>query len=50
VIAEMTEALDHCIANRRALEPELRGWLGGLKIPRPTDPAKDAAKKKSKGR
>jgi alanyl aminopeptidase len=50
VIAEMTEALDHCIANRRALEPELRGWLGGLKIPRPPEPAKDAAKKKSKGR
>jgi len=46
VIAEMTEALDHCIANRRALEPELRGWLGGLKIPRPTTDKP----KKSKGR
>ena len=48
----MTEALDHCIANRRALEPELRGWLGGLKIPRPPadKPGKHAEPKKSKGR
>ncbi len=36
VIAEATERLDQCIARRRALEPEIRGWLGGLKIPRPS--------------
>ena len=29
------EWLDQCIASRGALEPELRGWLGGVKIPRP---------------
>ncbi|HEY6038880.1 MAG TPA: ERAP1-like C-terminal domain-containing protein, partial [Kofleriaceae bacterium] len=51
VLAEMTEALDHCIANRRALEPELRGWLGGLKIPRPpADKPKAAPRKKPRGR
>lgn len=51
VIAEKTEALDHCIANRRALEPELRGWLGGIKIPRPpVEKAKAAPRKKPRGR
>jgi len=51
VIAEKTEALDHCIANRRALEPELRGWLGGVKIPRPpADTPKAQPRKRAKGR
>ncbi len=34
VIAQMTERLDQCIANKLALAPEVRGWLGGVKPPR----------------
>ena len=40
VIAQMTERLDQCIANKLALAPEVRGWLGGVKLPRPADKAK----------
>ncbi|MEO6776086.1 MAG: M1 family metallopeptidase [Kofleriaceae bacterium] len=51
VIAEATEQLDQCIATRRVLEPELRGWLGGLKLPRPpADKPKAQPRKKSKHR
>jgi alanyl aminopeptidase len=49
VIAESTEQLDQCIASRRLLEPEIRGWLGGVKIPRPPADKKPETKK-AKGR
>ena len=39
------EAMDQCIARRAALDPELRGWLTGVKIPRP--PEKKAPQKKA---
>jgi len=48
VIAEATEELDQCIASRRVLEPELRGWLGGVKIPRPPAETKAEPKVKTK--
>ncbi|CAN5681577.1 M1 family metallopeptidase [soil metagenome] len=44
VIAQTTEGLDQCIANKLALVPEVRAWLGGLKIPRPADKPKAAEK------
>ncbi len=37
VIAQMTERMDQCIANKLALAPEVRGWLGGVKVPRPAE-------------
>ena len=40
-LKQSTERLDQCLAMRKVLEPEVRGWLGGVKIPRPP-----AAKKK----
>jgi alanyl aminopeptidase len=39
-IAQLTEGLDRCIATRRLLEPEVRGWLGGVKIIKASKPAK----------
>jgi len=35
VVAQAIEEMDQCIATRAALDPEIRGWLGGVKIPRP---------------
>jgi cytosol alanyl aminopeptidase len=32
IITQLTEQLDRCIATRKLLEPEVRGWLGGVKI------------------
>ena len=33
VVAQNIEAMDQCIAQRKLLEPEVRGWLTGVKIP-----------------
>ena len=47
VVAEAIEQMDQCIATRAALEPEVRGWLGGVKIQKPTvaKPEKPVEKK-----
>jgi cytosol alanyl aminopeptidase len=53
VVAEAIEQMDQCIATRAALEPEVRGWLGGVKIQKPAPPKveKPVEKKtKAKGR
>jgi alanyl aminopeptidase len=34
------EGMDQCIASRKLLEPEVRGWIGGYKIPKPKDSKK----------
>jgi alanyl aminopeptidase len=34
-VAESVETMDQCIARRAAVEPELRAWLGGFRLPRP---------------
>lgn len=34
VIEQDIEAMDQCIAKRALVEPELRGWLSGVKLPR----------------
>jgi alanyl aminopeptidase len=39
-IVQLTEQLDRCIATRKLLEPEIRGWLGGVKIQKPAKPPK----------
>ena len=36
VVKQAIESMDQCIASRTLLEPEIRGWLGGVKIPKPT--------------
>jgi cytosol alanyl aminopeptidase len=41
VIDQKVEALDQCIARRALVEPELRGWLSGIKLAKPS-PAKPA--------
>jgi alanyl aminopeptidase len=38
VLQQNIEEMDHCIARRRLLEPEIRGWLTGVKIPKPPEP------------
>ncbi|HET9626582.1 MAG TPA: ERAP1-like C-terminal domain-containing protein, partial [Kofleriaceae bacterium] len=38
IVTQNIEAMDQCIARRKVLDPEVRGWLGGVK-------AKPAAKK-----
>jgi cytosol alanyl aminopeptidase len=39
-IVQMTEGLDRCIATHKQLDPEVRGWLGGVKIVKTAKPAK----------
>jgi hypothetical protein len=34
VVKQKIEAMDQCIANRAKLEPELRAWLGGVRLPK----------------
>jgi hypothetical protein len=46
VVRQNIEAMDQCIARRKVLEPEVRGWLTGVKIPKPT-PAKPAGPAKT---
>jgi peptidase M1-like protein/ERAP1-like protein len=40
IVAQNLEEMDQCIARRKLLEPEIRGWLTGLKIPGPAKPAR----------
>jgi len=35
VVRQNLEAMDQCIASRKALEPEVRAWLEGLRPPKP---------------
>ncbi|MDB4954501.1 MAG: Peptidase, partial [Myxococcales bacterium] len=37
VVQQGIEVMDQCIASRKILEPEVRAWLGGVKIPKPKD-------------
>ena len=37
-VKESIEAMDQCIARRKILEPEIRGWLTGVKIAKPAAP------------
>jgi hypothetical protein len=34
VVKQAIEGMDQCIATRKILEPELRAWLGGMKLPK----------------
>jgi alanyl aminopeptidase len=34
-VKQAIEAMDQCIAIRAKLEPEVRAWLGGLRLPKP---------------
>ena len=34
VVKQAIEAMDQCIARRKLLEPEVRAWLGGMRLPR----------------
>jgi alanyl aminopeptidase len=34
VVTKNIEAMDQCIASRKVLEPEVRTWLGGLRLPK----------------
>src|SRR6185436_27249 len=45
VVQQNLEAMDQCIARRALLEPELRAWLEGLKIPKPKTEDAKAPKK-----
>ncbi|MGE5183995.1 MAG: ERAP1-like C-terminal domain-containing protein, partial [Acidobacteriota bacterium] len=47
VAKQAIEGMDQCIASRAALEPEIRAWLGGYRLPRPdTKKPKDKRPKK----
>ncbi|MEO8701312.1 MAG: M1 family aminopeptidase, partial [Kofleriaceae bacterium] len=35
VIKQRIEGMDQCIASRKLIEPELRAWLGGVRLPKP---------------
>jgi hypothetical protein len=37
LVPQAIETMDHCIAVRQTLEPEVRAWLGGVKITKPKD-------------
>jgi alanyl aminopeptidase len=39
-VRQAIEGLDQCIASRKVVESELRGWLGGYKIPKPKESKK----------
>jgi aminopeptidase N len=40
VVTQNIEEMDQCIARRKVLDPEIRAWLGGVKIPKPVPQAK----------
>ncbi len=51
VVDQAIESMNQCIARRAVLEPELRGWLTGVKIPKPgtsSEPAAPTAKTRTK--
>ncbi len=35
LVKQKLEGMDQCIAKRARLEPEIRAWLGGIRIPKP---------------
>jgi Pyruvate/2-oxoacid:ferredoxin oxidoreductase gamma subunit len=35
IVNQNIEAMDQCIARRKVLEPEVKGWLGGVKAKPP---------------
>ncbi|MEJ7599486.1 MAG: M1 family metallopeptidase [Kofleriaceae bacterium] len=35
IVKQQIEGMDQCIARRKLIEPELRAWLGGLRVPKP---------------
>jgi hypothetical protein len=39
IVAQNLEQMDQCIARRKQLEPEIRAWLTGAKLPAPAKPA-----------
>jgi hypothetical protein len=43
-VKQAIESLDQCIAKRKILDPEIRAWLGGLKLPQAPKPAPAKAK------
>ena len=44
VVRQNIEAMDHCIASRALLEPEVTAWLAGLRPPRPPKAATPGGK------
>ncbi len=51
VVDQAVESMNQCIAKRAVLEPEIRGWLTGVKIPKPGKPAvSDEKPRKAKAR
>jgi len=40
LVAQAIETMDQCIATRAPLEPEVRAWLGGIKLAKPKDAKK----------
>jgi hypothetical protein len=34
VVKQAIESMDQCIAQRKILDPEIKAWLGGLKLPK----------------
>ena len=44
VVKQNLEGMDQCIARRKLLESEVRGWLTGVKIPKPAVAPAPAAK------
>ncbi len=49
VVKQNIEEMDQCIATRKLLAPEIRGWLGGVKIPKPPAPTTNQDPKKIDG-
>jgi cytosol alanyl aminopeptidase len=50
VVRQNIEAMDQCIASKQLLEPEVKAWLEGMRIPKPEKPGKaDKAPKPGKG-
>jgi alanyl aminopeptidase len=39
-VKQAIEGMDQCIASRKLVQPAVRGWLGGYKIPKPKDSKK----------
>jgi alanyl aminopeptidase len=38
VVRQNIESMDQCIASRKLLEPEVKAWLEGMRIPKPATP------------
>jgi hypothetical protein len=34
-VKQAIEGMDQCIAKRKVLEPEVKAWLQGLRLPKP---------------